>query len=120
MHKIRLKCDDTLLDGLLYLRLYILNIMSFFLQGFPEGCQQPLGPLVVLLEVLIWSLVVLRLLVKREVGKMHEHILHVLGSGLPIVFSAKTCKTLVAKIGLYWVESFDQNIETQVKFLLFE
>lgn len=92
--------------------------MPFFFKGLPQRGKQTFWAMVMFLKVFVGSLIVFRLLVQREISQMHEHILHILRRRLPIVFCAKSSETFIAKICLYGIKPFDQNIQPEIEFFL--
>lgn len=118
--QVGLESDDALLDCVFYLFLYGFDVVPLFLQSLPQGREQSLRASVATIgeEVLLRRFVVFRLFVERKVGQMHEHVLHILRIRLPIVLSAESGQSFVAQVRLNRIEALDQNVETQIEFLL--
>ena len=120
MIQVRLESNYAFLDCVLYLFLYCLDIMTFFLQSDPQRREQPLGTGISTIgeEVLLGRFVVFRLFIESEIGEMHEHVFHILRRWLSIVLRAESGQSLVAQVRFNGVEASDENIETQIEFLL--
>lgn len=116
--QIGLQSYDGLLGHILDLLHEIPHVLPLAHEVLDDRCEELLGALVIILELLTRRLKPLRVLIEAEVCKMHVLIFDVVGIGFLVVVCAETRQTLIAQVSFNGIDSSNKYVETAVKFLL--
>ena len=115
--KIWLQCNYRFLSNITYLFHQMPGILTLPHKVLQDGCEKLFRAIFIIFELIGGRFEFLGVFVQAEVGKVHIQVLYVCVIWFFVVVGTESCKAFVVKVSFNGVDTADEDVKSQVKFL---